>query len=481
MELVHETRRVIRDHRLILPGDRVICAVSGGPDSMALWHVLNRLAAEEGFAVTAAHLNHGFRGAEAEREARMVAEYAAGIGAELVCGFADVPAVIRETGGNAQATAREMRYRFLRETAEKRGARLIALAHHADDQAETVLMHALRGASLSGLAGMPLRRAEGRVELIRPFLRIYKRELIEYCVRHGIPYASDSSNDKPDYTRNRIRLEVMPLLSGINPRFPESLCRLADIVREEDAFVESAAAEAAGRIVRFSEGACRFSRKDFSAEPIALQRRLIKLILYYLSGDSQFPDFSKIESIRSAIVCETPPSLSLDVGASIRMRRAYDGIALYLESGGRQDRTAYEFRIGGPDGDVFIPAAGGRLTIRTAAAEGLGGSIPVPPGEAWFDEDALRFPLTVRSRRAGDRIELMGMDGSKKVKDLFIDLKIDPDWRDRVPLVADADGRVLWIAGIRRSRHAPVTGATKRVTRIRFRTEEDGLPDVPPS
>jgi tRNA(Ile)-lysidine synthase len=477
MDLVHKTKRTIRQERLIRSGDIVICAVSGGPDSMALWHVLLQLSHELSFTVVAAHMNHQFRGEESDQEAVLIADYAAHHKVLVEQKAVDVPRYLQQHGGNAQAVARELRYQFLVDAANKHGANRIALAHHGDDQAETVLHHFLRGSGLSGLSGMPIRRNHKNMELIRPFLRIYKLDLLAYCHGQQIPYALDSSNGLRKYTRNRIRLDIMPVLLEVNAQLPHTINRFADMVRDEDDYLEQLTQAVAERLIQFSIGQCNVSRKGFIAEPIALQRRLIKLILNYLSESASPPDFTKVEIIRTAILNEEPPSLYVEVGNSIRVQRTYDNIVCSYKKDHQQQDEAYEYQIDSSVSVLAIPYISAVLRIQIESLEAAEQQEMTALGhidgtEATFDADQIKFPLLIRTRRDGDRIEPIGLNGSKKVKDMFIDLKIPPEWRKRVPLVEDANGQLLWIAGIRRSRHALVTLETRRLLRLRLEVED---------
>lgn len=475
MDLVPLVRQTLRDGRLISAGDTVVCAVSGGPDSMALLHVLHRLSGEFGFALVAAHVHHGFRMAESDAEAETVRAFAASLGVPFRMARVDAPGHAMRHGMNAQAAARQLRYRFLHETAEACGAKVIALAHHLDDQAETVLMNLLSGASLTGLAGMALVRSAGGAKHIRPFLRIRKQDIVDYVAERGIPHHTDSSNLSRDYLRNRLRLDVMPLLLKEQPKLPEALGRLADIAGEEDRFLDGLAEGALKRTARMESGRVEARRGAFLAESVALQRRMIKLILNYLAGNPRFSDYSRIESIRTAIERGSPPSLSMDAGSGIRFVRRYDRLVWEKGPGGDEaSPAAYAYTFDPVDGGagraLAIPGvgvlhAGVGETAQSAGAAGQ------PAHEVRFDADALRLPLTVRSRRDGDRLQPFGLTGSKKVKDILIDLKIDPDWRNLVPVVTDAEGTLLWIAGIRRSRHAPVNEGTKRVLMLAFEPE----------
>lgn len=471
MDLALHVRRVLQKERMIQFGDTVVCAVSGGPDSMALLHVMARLADEFGFAVIAAHVNHGFREAESDNEAETVKRFAEQLGLSLESAKVDAPGYARSHRMNAQAAARELRYRFLLETAARRGASAVALAHHLDDQAETVFMNMISGASLKGLSGMAPQRSERNLQLIRPLLRIVKEAIMAYVSEQGIPYCLDSSNTSRKYGRNRIRLDIMPQLLAFNPRLPYTLGQMADVLRDEEVYMEEQTALLADQIVKRESGCCQASRNNWTSIPIALQRRLIHLILYYLAGDPRFPDHAKIESIRSAIAREAPPSLSLDVGACIRFERSYDRLVwrrVEAEPSEKQpEPMPFSYAFTTADTVVDLPEAGGVLYIDVAPYNPSQDD-PFSRNEAWFDADLLQQPLIARSRKNGDRMDLLGLTGTKKVKDMFIDLKIEPQRRSRIPVIVDESRALLWIPGVHRSRHALVSENTVYRVRMQF-------------
>lgn len=469
MELLRQVDYAIRSDNLVQAGDRIVVAVSGGPDSMALLHVLFMLAEERELELIAAHFNHGFRKEESEREADMVAAFAKRLGLPCEVGVCDMPVYIAETGMNAQAAAREKRYSFLFETAASYGAGKIAMAHHADDQAETVLMRLLRGTGPSGLAGIPMRRTEKNLELIRPLLRIYKSELECHCAAYELPVCYDSSNEQRKYFRNRVRLDVMPFLRRYNDKLPESLNRLADTMRAEDEWMDAETHSRFAELVSVERSGqrigCTLETHGFIKLPLALQRRLIKLILNYVFSEADLSDFARIETVRSAISRERGESFTIDLHERLKLVRVYDTVRFVPSL---PEFEPYVYVITAPDQVLLLPEAGLALECRLAQAEQTetlaaqaGGGIGT--GEAFFDVDRVTFPLSVRSRQPGDRMEPLGLKGTKKVKDMFIDAKIPPDVRRTVPHVLDATGRILWIPGVRRSAHAPVTEQTARV------------------
>lgn len=453
-------------------GGVIVAGVSGGPDSMVLLHLLRTLAAEEGFRVVAAHVNHRFRGAESDAEEELVRQTAAAWGVGCETAAIDVPAYIAESGLNPEEAAREKRYGFLREAARRNGAGTIALGHHADDQAETVLMRLLRGSGLGGLAGIPARRNEQELELIRPLLRNTKNELLAYASRHSVPYAIDSSNADRRILRNAIRHDLLPALESYNPQARASLLRLAEMAAIEDDYMETAARGEIGvTAVRSGEGWTLDGRR-FRRLHVALQRRLIKLILNYAEPARASFDFERVGEAAAAIAADQPSAIRIDLGAGWVCLREYDLAYIGPEPPAARP-FGYEVRT--PDADVNVPEAGVRL--RLSREEAFGAGQPESPWEAWFDESALRFPLIVRSRRPGDRFEPLGLNGSKKVQDMFVDAKVPRSQRDRIPLLADATGAILWIPGLRRSRHAlPVHGAAAvRVTAAGDSRVPDGI------
>ncbi|MGO4539304.1 tRNA lysidine(34) synthetase TilS [Paenibacillus sp. 2TAB19] len=466
MNLQQELERAAAERQLWNDGDRIVAAVSGGPDSMALLHMLSMLMKAGKLSISVAHVNHGFRVEESKREHDIVRDYAAQLGVPFEAITLDMPAYIEETRMNGQAASRERRYAFLYEAAERFGASRIALAHHADDQAETVLMRLLRGTGLTGLAGMVSKRREKNVELIRPMLRMNKSDIVRYCVLHDIPYCIDSSNDKRTYFRNQIRLDILPYLTQFNPQLPGSLQRLADVAGAEDEWMEQQTASLFSQIVTSSEGECAVSCADLRGFHVALQRRLIKLILRYLSTDTENISFEQVETMRLAAAIHAPSTWRMDAGAGVRCVREYDSLRFVQASQQSQEGAAdeYSFEVNAALLDMSL-VTGWRFQFERI--RGIDSRKPASRYEACFDLAQLAYPLALRNRRPGDRIQVLGLNGSKKVQDMFVDEKLAPSERQLYPLLFDAAGRLLWIPGIRRSSHALTAPDTQDVLYIR--------------
>ncbi|MFD0962088.1 tRNA lysidine(34) synthetase TilS [Paenibacillus chungangensis] len=445
-------------------GDSIIVAVSGGPDSMALLHMLHRASAEYSLCLVAAHVNHGFR-EESAAEMEVVRAYTAQLGVPCVTAELELREYITDNRLNLQAAAREKRYQFLHETASRHDAACIALAHHADDQAETVMMRIIRGAGLTGLAAMSMKRKGKNVELIRPLLRIYKSDLIAYCEQYAVPYCTDSSNEERYYFRNTVRLDILPFLTAYNPQLSQSLVRLADVASEEDDWMETQTRESFESHVQCEKSECRLSCKAFGQLHVALQRRLIKLILRYLSPDTDHISFDSVEKMRRAMLGEAGSTWRMDAGRGIRSVLEYGTMRWIREAGYHGERhtpdEGFSFVIDRADMEGVVRTPDWQLTfmLKPISSEGL--CMPKSRLEACFDADRLAWPLQVRNRNRGDRIQVLGLNGTKKVQDMFVDEKVPPSERERYPLLTDADDALLWVPGIRRSGLALADSGTK--------------------
>ncbi|NIK80099.1 tRNA(Ile)-lysidine synthase [Paenibacillus castaneae] len=470
MNLRNELEKAAAERQLWKTGDRIIAAVSGGPDSMAMLHMLSLLAKEDKVSIIAAHVNHGFRKQESAHELAMVQAYAQELG--IICETVtfDMPAYIKETKMNGQAASREKRYAFLHEIAQRYGASSIALAHHGDDQAETVLMRLIRGTGLTGIAGIVSKRREKNVELIRPLLRMNKSDLLRYCEEHQVPYCMDSSNTERYYFRNIVRLDILPYLSQYNPQLSQSLMRLAEVAGAEDEWMETQTEALFAQLVTLSPDECAVNCTDLCGLHVALQRRLIKLILSYLSKETEKISFEQIETMRHAASAQAPGTWRIDAGAGIRCAREYDFMRwLRVSPHSVNDSYDYSHVIGRHTDSLAVEPSGWKFELSHVSVEE--NCKPASRYEACFDASVLTYPLVVRNRQPGDRIQVLGLNGSKKVQDMFVDEKIAPSERDLYPLLFDAAGRLLWIPGIRRSSHALTELHTKDVLFIRASNE----------
>ena len=437
-KLTETVRSTIIRHRMVVPGGMVVAAVSGGPDSMAMLHVLRELSPELGISIAVAHLDHGFR-PEAADESRFVAAEAERIEVPFVSEKAGLKESLRENPENKQNAARNARYGFLERVADSLGASRIAVGHTADDQAETWLMRELRGSGAGGLSSIPPVR--GRI--IRPLIDVSRDDIMDYLAFKQVGSITDQSNLQPVYLRNRVRLELIPLLKKYNPKVVEALNHSVDILRAEDEFLT---AYTDGLLPGLLSGSgpdvYELDLNAFMGLPAAIKRRVLRQLIERLKGDLLGIGFGHIIDAEGMASAET--GKGVDLPGDIRVERSYGRLLVYRMAHMQQE---YCLRLPVP-GTVELPGAAGKLEA-SLAEHGL-----IPPYDAYtaiLDLEKISTGLTVRNRRPGDIFCPEGMEGSKKVKEYFIDSKVPRMERDMVPVLVCGND-VVWLAGRRRDR-----------------------------
>ncbi len=455
-----------RGRHLIRPGDQILVALSGGPDSVALLALLAELASTWALELAACHVHHGLRGREADEDADFVA---------TLCRTLEIPIRIEHLARAAsprtrarqslQEWAREARYAALRRVADDLGMVKIALGHTADDQAETVLLWMLRGAGLTGLAGIPPTR-EGRI--IRPLLGFRRRDLIRYVKEKGLTYRTDSSNAKSVYLRNRIRQEVLPVLKAINPAIVETLCRQAELLRADERWMSEQAADCLARLIEEGHGRISLRREDFRRLPLALQRRAVRGLLRQLSPSGRWPTFRTVSAVHRLVTrARSGSTVTL---SRLRVVREYDTIAFERRDPQDERRREDAARsVVGPGGlhlavpaTVTWPLTGQTIRVRWGRRMPAGGK-GRSPRTAAFDADRFTPDLRLRSWSPGDVFQPAGMKGHrKKLQDYFSDLKVPRAERHQIPLLVAPEG-ILWILGYRQDERFCATAGTRRV------------------
>lgn len=448
---------------MISPGDAILVGVSGGADSVALLHLLNRIKKEMGLSLYAGHINHMFRGEESEGDARLVEKLAREWGIPLVCERFNVPEYLNKNGLSAQEGAREVRYRFFKDTAARLGCSSIALGHHADDQAETVLLNLIRGSGMSGLSGIPPVR-EG--VYIRPLIGARREQIETYCRFFGVPYRMDSSNLKTVYFRNRIRLELIPLLEKeYNPAVVESLNRLAGIIRDEDACLDEIARKAYEESVSSREAEkIKISLERMDGYPAAIKRRIIRIAFRELAGRGRTPAFEHVER---AVELAFGPShqAKMDLPGGVSLAKRYRFLEMITA---RNSFTVpfYVYDLQVP-GVTHIPELGRVIVSEVLEASRIGDPRRYSGNETVLDMDSLKVSVRVRRRMDGDTFYPLGMSGKTKLKKFFIDLKVPREDRDAIPIVTCGND-IVWVAGIRPDQRFKVTGSTERCLYMRM-------------
>ncbi len=463
MNLLYRVSSFMSRHRMVARGDKVLAAVSGGPDSIALLHILYLLKDELGITLHIVHLDHMFRGEESEKDAIFVAEAAKRYGLPVTVKSVDVPLYRTQHHLSKQAAAREVRFGFFRETAGQVGASKVALAHQADDQAETILINILRGAGMTGLKGiLPVR--EGFY--IRPLLNIRRSEIERFCSEMNLAYRQDSSNLKPVYTRNRIRLNLIPLLEkDYNPEIVPSLQRLGEICREEDSYLDEMADKAfQDALLKADTGRILLSLGRLKQTPLAIRRRLLRRAWWELTGAAVNLDFQHTEAVLELINSGTTGSQTVMPGkvvaaisyATLELKAARDSSAL--------PEYIYSLQI---PGMTYIPETD--MTVCAQVTPRVRDQSPrdMPRCDALLDFDQLPPALFVRRRRKGDVFHPYGQVSDTKLKDFLIKQKIPRAERDRIPLICTPEN-IIWVGGIRIGEKCKVSGSTKNVLHLKL-------------
>jgi tRNA(Ile)-lysidine synthase len=434
--------RTIRRHDLIPRGSRVLAAVSGGPDSIALAHVLNDLQRAGGFALAGlAHLNHRLRGAEAEADERFCREAAAALGVPIDVESAEVAELAAAWRVSVETAGRRARYEFLERAARRLDADRIAVGHTRNDQAETFLLRLLRGAGPRGLGGIHPRAGA----IVRPLLDVTRDEILAFLAERGLSWREDKSNADVTIPRNRVRHELIPFLtSRFSPGAVDSLARAAAIARDDEAWLESRAIEMSSSVVLHRDGAhIQLDAEALQAAPLPLARRLVRDALAEVdrAGSAGF------EHIEAVLGME--PGHALDLPGVHIARR---GAEIIIEPASARDdpgANGFEYSLSIP-GEVHIVEAG--WTISAEKVEKLAADVKATGHDPRASEVAVQAAelgagLTVRSRRPGDALRPLGLGGRKKLQDLFVDRKVAREERDRVPLVVDRRDRIVWVVG----------------------------------
>ena len=422
-------------------GELAIVAVSGGSDSVALLHLLNRAKGALGIKLHVASLDHGIRGEAARQDLDFVAKLAAGWGIPYTLGEVDAPRRAEEWGIGLEAAARRARYAFLARVAREQGGRGVAVGHHALDQAETIVMNIVRGSGLRGLRGMQVVSAmpdHPSLRLVRPLLRVAKADLEAYCREHELPFRLDPSNADIAYRRNFIRHEVMPPLLRLNPALLSAFERLSESAALDEDYIASQFESAVMPLVDAGQGCWWISKQDFAALHPALRRRFIQAAYRQLAGRSAaLPHPLTVELAEWPLAA--PAGARRDMSGTMQMRLDYDRVRIERKDLALDD-DRYRLIPAGSDRRICADATlvlgelKARLSSETAEAEG-GFSLPAPAN----------LELRLRTRRPGDRFKPKGMGGhTRKLKDWMIDRKIPRHIRDRIPLLC-ADGEIVAI------------------------------------
>ncbi|PKL92512.1 MAG: tRNA lysidine(34) synthetase TilS [Candidatus Goldiibacteriota bacterium HGW-Goldbacteria-1] len=455
--------------KFIRPNDAIVIGVSGGPDSMALFNLLNSIAKKYNLKIIAAHFNHMLRGKESTRDMEFVRKQAVKAGNVFVTRSKNIDALNKKTGFGTEKTAREERYRFFIESALEYKASKIALAHNLDDNAETILFRLIKGTGTKGLCGIPAQRkvkdgefgikhnnlSGAGITIIRPVLKFSKKQIISYLKERKQKYITDSSNSKSVYQRNIIRNKLIPFIEKeMNPAVKECLVRNAVIAANEEDFMQAQADGFIQKNALIDSNKAVFSRVKFLSLHTAVRQRVIMAVLYRVLDAKRKVDYTLVADAEKSIAENS--GMSLPAGFAIR----YENENVIIKKG---DKTP-----GNNDKAVIIQKNGlktayGGFVFETRIVNNNKGINLKGKNSAYVDLSKITFPLTIRKRRNGDKFTPYGMNSQVKIKDFIISQKIKED----IILVCDKK-KIIWVAGKRTDDRAKVDKGSKKLLLLRF-------------
>ena len=430
--MLEQVKALTTEYDMFPRGGKVLCAVSGGADSMCLLHLAWSMAEEGGFQVAAAHYHHGMRGAAADADAAFVETFCKERNISCVVERGDVYGQAQRLGLGVEETGRQLRYEFLRRTAEELGCNRIATAHNADDNLETLLLHLVRGAGLHGLAGIPPRRGE----IVRPLLTTSRLDIEAYLAEHGLTHVEDCTNADESYARNRIRRQVVPVLRQLNPRLTESAAETMGYLRSDNDYLNAQAAAACAH-ARWAEDDLVIEARYVAQLPAAIAPRAARRMLEMMGDGNTDCSAAHLKAIVDLAAGEDPSAVAFLPHGRL-VQRVYKDLLFTTQSEPLPPFSPTPLNL---DGETALEGTFWRCRCwaTTCPAEG-------EPGVLYLALEAVEGELVLRPRQTGDEIALPRRGGTKTVKKLFIDEKVPRRDRERVPVLADGAG-VLAVAG----------------------------------
>ena len=433
MNIVEKVRKTIIEYEMINKGDRVLVALSGGSDSVAMLHILNSLKTSMGFSLYAAHINHNIR-AEAKRDEEFVKNLCEKLNIECFIKSEDVLGYAKHKGISTELAGREVRYSFFDYIKKEDGIDKIATAHNRNDSAESILLHLTRGCGIKGLSGIePVLGGY----IIRPIIEINKNEIEEFCEKNGYLFAVDKTNFETDYTRNKIRLLLMPLIEEqINPNFMTTITENSQIFAETADFIDSYSQKIYNRIcVDNKVQICELTKEESAIIRCILQKMYQDYTKKTERLSVKYTD-AILDILKRGVTSKT---VNLPLGISAVIEYGY----IFFEKT-QKEQTSFDYII--KEGEkIYIPEADIFLILKLESQMGKSRKNKI---YFYAKKDSV---FEVRNRKAGDSFRPMGMSGTKKLSDFLSDLKIEKNMRDKIPLLL-CDGVILWVVNMRQSR-----------------------------
>lgn len=448
----------IKEHNLIEEDDNVIVGVSGGPDSIFLLSILYKLQKSLNFNIVVCHINHGVRGIESDEDEEFVKSKCRSLDVPFHSIRINMDEYAKKNSLTSEEAGRELRYRFFRKTLSDYGKGSIAVAHNKNDQAETLLMRFFRGTGIDGLKGMDYKS----YDIIRPILDIDRNEIEEYISYHNIPVKTDKTNKMDIYRRNSIRLNLIPMIEkNYNPSIIDTLFRTSRIMERDSDFIDIYTKEIIKEIIEsINKNKIKINVNDLITEHKAIQYRIIRLSIKKIIGHLKGIEEVHIESIIN-LVRNNTTGKRIIISNNIEGYITYGSLVLQIKNDNKVSSFKSKLYLNKSN---FIPGLDGKIEL-CLIDENIKNIKSKDMFIKYFDYDKIENDLFIRNRELGDKFRPLGMNGTKKLKDFFIDEKIPRDERDKTPLICDEKG-IIWVVGHRISEGYKIDNKTKRVLRI---------------
>lgn len=454
-----KVKKIIVEHNLVREKENVLVGVSGGPDSMALLYILRDLQNTFSHKLFVAHVNHGIRGEDADKDEGYVKEHCVKLNIPFFCTKVNMNEYAKIHKLSSEEAGREIRYKYFRQTLLQLGGGIIAVAHNKNDQAETLIMRFLRGTGLDGLQGMDYCNKD----VIRPLLDIDRVDIEEYCRLNKLNPRIDKTNSQAIYGRNKIRLELIPYIqNNFNQGIIDTLNRTSKVIKNDNNFINEYTEQAFDRVkIEHKRNEIILNNIEFSTLHPSIKARVVRYSMEKILGQLKGIEEKHIFSILK-LSTEQNTGKTIHITNNIRVKISYDNLIIQKEF---VNKVCKDFEVKlNVIGSTYIEPLQKEIITNIVTEKDIGTNLRFIK---FFDYDKIKGNLIVRNRKSGDRFTPFGMEGTKKIKDFFIDEKVPRDKRDMIPLIVDKE-EILWVVGYRISDKYKVTKDTRKILIIKY-------------
>ncbi|MGM0409805.1 MAG: tRNA lysidine(34) synthetase TilS [Bacillota bacterium] len=470
MNIYNLFKNYLKKNSLLKNNDKILLGVSGGPDSLTMLDLFFRLRSEMNIELAVFHLNHLFR-KEAKDEAEFVKKVSNRYNIDCYVKEFDVPAYAKENSLSPEQAARNIRINSLFNRAKKIRADKIALAHNKNDLVETVLLNLFRGSSLSGLSGIEAKTKIKDFTIIHPLLEINREKIEKYCQKNNLNPRHDKSNDEKNYTRNKIRHDIIPYIEKeINPAVIDVVSRSAKIFEDENNYLEKLSVTKLEEIlIEKKENKIILSLKKLKDLKEVMKRRVLFKAIYKLKDEKSDIYLKHYDEIKK-LLKKSSGTKNIDLPDEIVVKRIYDQLIIQKDiSEDKIKNYSFDLKLG----KRTKISNSQKLKTKVLNLKNSWKKEAIKSKKCLIDYDKVTFPLVVRNRRKGDRFRPLGLNGSKKIKDFFIDEKVPKNERNKIPLVVDANGIIVWVVKFRIDERVKIDKNTTKVLELTLLKEGD--------